>query len=129
MTRSEAVLYHQIHPAKLATDIVGAVVSLVLLWQHELAIGLAVMIVPSVVATGLVMRFADLERLKESPFGRYVGRWMTPAMQAVRVAGLVISSVAAWRHAPVWIAVGLAVTLAGWLRGALVPARDTGPSG
>jgi len=73
MRQEEAVLYHQIHPAKLATDIAAAIISLVLLWEHRLALALVVMLVPSVVATALVIRFADLERLKASPLGATSG--------------------------------------------------------
>ena len=124
MQQQEAALYHQIHPAKLATDISGAIISLVLLWEHDLALALVVMLVPSVVATVLVMRFADLERLKASRFGLYVGRWMTPAMQGVRIAGLAVSSLAAWWHSPAGIALGMAITLAGWTRGLLGSRRD-----
>jgi hypothetical protein len=39
VTLKEKILFHQVHPAKLATDIAAAVVSLYFLWQHQLVIG------------------------------------------------------------------------------------------
>jgi hypothetical protein len=37
MTLKERMLYHQVHPAKLGTDIAAEVTSLYFFWQHELA--------------------------------------------------------------------------------------------
>ena len=39
---SQALLLHQVHPAKLGTDITAAAVSTMLLWRHHLWPGLLV---------------------------------------------------------------------------------------
>jgi hypothetical protein len=119
MTFRERQLYHQIHPAKLATDISAQIVSLVFFWQHALVVGLVAMFLPPIVASALVIRFADLTWLKDSRLGRYIAWEMTPAMQAVRLAGTLPMVLGAWWHAPWLIALGLAIVLFGWLRGAM----------
>ena len=40
MTLKEKILFHQVHPAKLATDAISAVISLYFFWQHALTLGL-----------------------------------------------------------------------------------------
>jgi hypothetical protein len=67
---ADKALYHQIHPAKLLTDWATAFVAAYLLWEHALVAGLIVGFIPSVVASALVIRFADLERLKASGIRR-----------------------------------------------------------
>jgi hypothetical protein len=119
VTLKEKILFHQIHPAKLATDIAAAVVSLYFLWQHELAVGLATHIIPPPVGSAAVIRFADLEPYKTSRIGAYLARYMTPTAQAARLAGDLITVVAAWYHSPADIVVGLAIILAGWTYGLL----------
>lgn len=42
LSRRDKILYHQIHPAKLAVDIVGGVVSTWLSWRHELLLGMVI---------------------------------------------------------------------------------------
>jgi hypothetical protein len=86
MSMGEKALYHQIHPAKLATDISSAAVSLYLLWAHDLQLGLIVGHIPSIIATVPVIRFADLEKYKQSDFGKYVNTYMDRRMQVVRLA-------------------------------------------
>jgi hypothetical protein len=101
---AERTVYHQIHPAKLATDVLAEVISVRLLWQRHLAAGLVVHLVPSVVASAiLTRRTAALEWLKATPAGRYVRAEMTPPMVALRVLGDVITVVGAWRRQPLVI--------------------------
>ena len=69
-----------------------------------------------------MLRFADLKALKQSAFGAYEQRYMTPAMQLLRVCGFLIMAVAAWNHVPLAILAGLAVIVAAWLRGVIMPA-------
>jgi len=85
MTFREKQLYHQIHPLKLATDISAEIVSLYLFWKRKLLAGLLVALVPPVIASALIMRLVDLEKYKQSAFGKYVRSYMTPAVVAVRV--------------------------------------------
>jgi hypothetical protein len=120
MPFADKLLYHQIHPLKLATDIAAAFGSLYPFWQHRLWLGLAVAVIPCVIASILVMRYADLEWLKGSAFGVYIGRSMTPAMQALRLAGFVVMALGAWFHTPLAILFGIVIVLAAWLKGALL---------
>ncbi len=68
MDLSERTLYHQIHPLKLLTDWSAAFLSLYFLWLHELIIGLSLQVIPSVIASVLIIRFGDLERYRDSSF-------------------------------------------------------------
>jgi hypothetical protein len=120
MTLNDRILFHQIHPAKLATDASAAVLCLYFFWQRDLALAIGVAMVSPLIASGLVLRFVDLEALKQSALGVYVKRYMTPAMQLLRVCGFLVMAIAAWSHAPVAILAGLAVVSAGWLKGVIV---------
>ena len=122
MTLREKTLYHQIHPAKLATDILAAIVSVWFLWRHELAIGLAVHFLPPVIASGLLVPFANLEAQKASSLGRYISRHMTRTVEAVRLAGDIVLIAGAWYRAPLVIAAGVLVVIGGWASG-LLPLR------
>jgi hypothetical protein len=119
MTRREKYLYHQVHPLKLLADWGAGLGSLYPLWRHELAWGLAVMLAPPIVASWLLLRFADLEPCKRSAFGRYVARHMTRVMEAVRLAGMAGMAVGAWNRSPAAIASGLVVIILAWCWGAL----------
>jgi uncharacterized membrane protein len=68
-----------------------------------------------------LVSYTDLERLKASPFGRYIGIYMSALMQAIRFAGMFIMVLGAWFHTPFVIAAGLAVILLAWLRGVIWP--------
>jgi hypothetical protein len=120
---NEKVLYHQIHPLKLAADIISAFVSLFLLWIHDLVLGLIVGYVPSVIATVLIISFADLEKYKQSTFGKYVKTYMNRTMQAVRLAGDTLSKIAAWYNIILLIIISMLMILLAWLRGKLFPAK------
>jgi hypothetical protein len=117
VTLKERILFHQVHPAKLATDIAAAAVSLYFLWQHQLVVGLAIHFIPPPIASAAVLRFADLEPYKASAIGAYLACYMTPTAQATRLAGDLITVVAAWYQSPAGIAFGLAIILAAWVYG------------
>jgi hypothetical protein len=114
LSRKEALLYHQIHPAKLAVDISTGLGSTALLWGHHWLRAAALALAPSVVATALLIRFADLERLKASAFGRYVAFHMTAAATATRSLGQLVMWAAAWWQLGWAIAVGFALIVVGW---------------
>jgi hypothetical protein len=120
MTLKEKILFHQVHPAKLATDIAAAVVSLYFLWQRELAIGIATHFIPPPIGSAAVIRFADLEPYKTSRIGAYLARYMTPTTQATRLAGDLITIVAAWYHSPAGLVSGFAIIVAAWSYGLLL---------
>ena len=117
MNRAERVLYHQIHPVKLATDIATAIVAAWLLWQHRLWIALIVGFVPSILVTAALLRWADLEPYRRSRFGQYVARFMTRRIEAARFAGLIPLWVGAWMREPVAIAAGAVWIVGCWLWG------------
>jgi hypothetical protein len=119
VTLKEKVLFHQIHPAKLATDIAAAVISLYFLWQHQLVIGLLTHFVPPPIASFAVIRFANLDPSKTSPLGTYIARYMTPAAQGTRLAGDFLTVVAAWYQSPLGIVLGLAMVFVAWTYGLL----------
>src|SRR5215212_4431890 len=64
MDLNEKVLYHQIHPAKLAADVSGSLLSTYLMWRRRFAWAMLAAFVPAVLASVLVIRYADLERRK-----------------------------------------------------------------
>ena len=122
MTLCDRILFHQIHAAKLVTDTLAAVISLYFLWRRDLSLAIAAATVPPLIATALVLRFADLNALKRSALGAYVKRYMTSGMQLLRVCGFLIMAVAAWNHVPLAILGGLAVIVLAWLKGVIMPA-------
>ena len=71
MNLKEKYIYHQIHPAKLLTDIAAGIASLYPLWLHQLLLGLLIMLAPPLIASLLTIRYANLQRYKKSPFGKY----------------------------------------------------------
>ena len=120
MTLKEKILFHQVHPAKLATDILAAVISLYFFWQHNLVVGLLIHLIPPPIGSFAVIRFANLEGYKNSQLGAYLLRYMTPTAQAMRLLGNIIIVLAAWFHSPIGIAVGIAIVLAAWSYGLLL---------
>jgi hypothetical protein len=89
------VLYHQIHPAKLAADITGSIISTYLMWHRRFGPAMLAAWVPAILGSALVLRFADLERLKHSAFGHYIRQFMTRRIEAWRFAGQIVMWVGA----------------------------------
>jgi len=125
MTFKEKILVHQVHPIKLATDISAAVISLYFFWKHELVVGLLTHFVPPPLGSAIVIRFTDLERYENSRLGAYLFRYMTPAAQAARLVGDLVTVFAAWFHSPAGIGAGLIIILAAWSHGLLRRKRDS----
>ena len=119
MTVRDKLLYHQLHPAKLAVDISTAIVAAVFFWQQHLFRGLAIGLVPPIVASILIIRFVDLERVKASWFGGYAARHMTRPLEIARLAGMAIVWTAAWYRSGYYCVVGTLVIIFAWARGAL----------
>jgi C4-dicarboxylate transporter len=122
MTLSEKILLHQVHPLKLATDIGASIVSLYFLWRHQLLIGLLTHFIPPPIGSAAVIAFAKLEPYKHSSLGSYLVRYMTPAAQATRLAGDLITVVAAWYQSLGGLIFGLAIIIVAWTYG-LLPLR------
>jgi hypothetical protein len=98
MTAQEKFLYHQIHPAKLFVDWSTGLAALYPLWRHELLLAIFIGIVPSLITSLALVRFAHLEKYKESRFGRYISRYMTRAVEMLRSAGYALMAIGAWFH-------------------------------
>ena len=124
MTLKERALYHQIHPLKLGTDILASIVSLYFFWQHELLIALALHFLPPIIMSALLVRYAALERYRESSLGRYIGRYMTHTIEGVRLFGDLVTIMGAWNHDWFLLTAGFAVVLGAWCNG-LLPTKQT----
>ena len=122
MTPKDKALYNQIHPLKLSTDILAAVVSLYFFWLHQPLPALVLHFVPPLVASALLIRYADLTPLKESAFGRYVGRYMTRTIEGIRLFGDLVMILGAWIHDVLLLSAGLLVIVGAWCSG-LLPSK------
>ena len=119
MTPREKSLYHQIHPLKLGTDISAELVSLYLFWKRRFIAGLIVCFIPPMIASALIMTFANLEKYKQSSFGKYIHSYMTPGAVILRILGTIVSHIGAWYRKPTLIPLGWTLVLLGWLCGRL----------
>lgn len=99
-----------------------------LLWQQRLAAGLLLGLIPPIAVSVPLMCWADLERLKASPFGRYVARYMTRGMALLRLGGAVLLWLGAWYHIPLLLVGGVGVVLVAWARGKLWPGLPPDPA-
>ena len=117
MSLSDRVLYHQIHPLKLFTDVSTVAIACYLLWEHRAGWrgALVVGFLPSILVSALLIRWADLEPYRRSAFGRYVGRFMTRRVEVARFAGLIPLWGGAWTHSVPLMAAGAAWIIACWL--------------
>ena len=125
MTLKEKILYHQIHPLKLAADIGSEPVSLYFFWHHDLVLGLATHFVPPIAASLTLVGCADLETIKSSNPGRYLQRHMTRTVEGIRLAGDVVMVSGAWFHQPALIVAGLAVVVIAWCSGCFGKTLET----
>jgi hypothetical protein len=114
MSRRDRLLFHQIHPVKLAVDVAGGVVSTWLMYEHRWVAALLSTFPASIVATAALVRWAELERLRDSAFGRYVAHHMTATATATRSAGQIVAWIGAWLRSPALIVGGAAVIAIGW---------------
>jgi hypothetical protein len=119
VTRKERILFHQVHPAKLLTDVAAGIISLYFFWMHELWLGLAIHFIPPPLASALVLRCADLAQVRDSRTGAYLLRYMRLAAQA---SCDLITIFAAWFHTWIGIAVGFLIVIGAWSYGLLASA-------
>jgi hypothetical protein len=117
MDFGEKVLYHQIHPAKLAADVGASLVSTFLMWRRRFVAAMLAAFIPATIASVLVIRYADLEKRKRSPFGRYIGRYMNRRVEAWRFFGQVVVWVGAWYRVGKLVPIGVAIVVAAWASG------------
>ncbi|HEX4412457.1 MAG TPA: hypothetical protein VH107_02440 [Lacipirellulaceae bacterium] len=121
MKYEEQLLYHQIHPGKLAADIAGSIVSTYLVWQHHFWWAMLCAFAPALLGSALVLRFANLEPFKQSRMGRYINRFMNHWIEAWRFTGQIVMWVGAWYHAGWMIFAGALVVIVAWSFGLCVP--------
>lgn len=121
MTLQEKTLYHQIHPLKLFTDLSAGIVALYPLWQNNLLTALLIMFVPPILVSFIFIRFVNLEKYKQSSFGKYVQQYMTHSVEMIRFAGYALMAVGAWYHSAWLIPIGFLVVVLAWLRGIFFP--------
>jgi hypothetical protein len=121
MTVEERLLYHQLHPAKLAADISGSIISTYLVWQHLFWWAMLGAFAPAMIGSALVLRFANLDRLKDSRMGQYIERFMNHWIEAWRFGGQIIMWVGAWYHLGWAIPFGALVVIAAWSFGLCLP--------
>jgi hypothetical protein len=123
MLYREKQLYHQVHPLKLGTDISTSIVSTYFFWVHDLWPAILTTLVPPVAVSVIMLSTMDFSWIKRSAVGRYLAWEMTPATQALRLAGALVMIFGAWYQQWWGIVLGLLIVLFGWLRGLLLPPR------
>jgi hypothetical protein len=124
MTLREKLLYHKIHPAKLLVDVSALIAAAVLLWQQHLLRAIAVGIVLPALASACVILFADLEKQKDSRFGRYVAGNLTRPVEAALGLGVLLFWGGAWYRSTMVCLAGLIVIALTWVRAPAVRMRS-----
>ncbi len=117
--------YHEVHPAKLAVDISTTLLSIYLYWVQDFVLGTVIGYLPSVIVTVVIIKWVNLEKIKQSPLGRYIDKYMTNTIRIIRIAGLIVATIAAWYNIWWLVLVGLLVILLAWLRGKILPMKNT----
>ncbi|RHX83357.1 hypothetical protein [Leptospira stimsonii] len=117
LTFKEKLLLHQSHPAKLAVDISGSIISTYFFWEHRWLTGLFITFSASIAITLYLFHYADWEKLSRSPLGLYTLRFMNRSLEGIRFGGQVLIWVGAWNKNPFGIIAGAIVILGAWLWG------------
>jgi hypothetical protein len=115
MSLCEKVLYHQIHPVKLAVDLASGLLSTWFIWNHEVWTAMAIAWLPPVIVSAVMLRTMDFSRQRDSAFGRYVAFHMSHTAEAVRMSGQVAMWIGAWYHAAWAIPAGFLIVILGWI--------------
>jgi hypothetical protein len=128
MTRAERLLYHQIHPLKLLTDVTTSFASSWLLWQAQWWWAAAVAWLPSLLMTAALVGSANLEPYRDSEIGHYAARFMTQRrITALRFGGQAIMWAGAAAQIPWLLPAGFMVVVYAWLNGLWAPASSSSP--
>ena len=120
MTFAEKKLYHQIHPLKLSVDICSGILTTYLSWQHDIFWFLILFLLPSVIVSILTIKYADLEKLKNSGFGKYIEKYMTTSIEVIRIVGQIIIWTAGWYHLAIIMIIGFLIIIGAWCNGLLI---------
>lgn len=117
MNLPEKNLYQQIHPVRLAVDWITGFASCYLFWKQDAVGAVIVAFGPSLLVSLVIVRFADLEPLKNSAFGRYFKRTYNRTADLIRFGGFIIMAVSSWFQDLRFAGVGLIVIIATWTYG------------
>lgn len=117
MNFQEKAIYQQIHPARIFTDWASGIYACYCFWHQQIVLGLVMMFIPSLVVSVLVTRFADLEKLKNSSFGKYYKRIYSKSIDLVRFAGFILMMGGSWLQNWELIIGGFVVVLYTWILG------------
>lgn len=123
MNFQEKKLYQQIHPAKLFTDWSTGALALYFIWLHKIVIALIVMFPLAIISSLLIVRFVDLEKYKQSRFGKYLKVYMTTRWEVLRFLGYVITVLGAWFHISWLIPTGIVIIVLAWGNGIIFPSN------
>ncbi len=117
MNLPEKNLYQQIHPARLLADWTTGLYACYLIWHQEIIPAVVVAFIPSLIVSLIIVRFVDLERIKNSPFGRYYKRTYTKTVDLIRFGGFVVMAGGSWDQSLPIVAAGLAIIIGTWTYG------------
>jgi hypothetical protein len=123
MNLRERILLHQVHPAKLATDLGTGLAAAWLLWDQMLPAALIVGFLPSILMSIYLILRADLSRYRDTPLGRYFLSPRTRPGDPVRLFGLIVMWVGSWFNSIPGAIAGLVIILFAWGKGLLVRKR------
>lgn len=121
----DAMVLHQVHPAKLAVDAASTVASLWLLWRGRTKTGLVVHYLAPLATSFVVLR-GDVARLRDTAAGRYV-LTIPQGGHALRAASDTLMVRGARRHKPALMVIGALGVSAGWSSGLLARRALTAP--
>ncbi len=117
MTLLEKNLYQQIHPVRLLTDWSSGIFACYLFWNQKLIEGLVAAFVPSLIVSLIILRFTDLEKLKNSPFGRYYKRTYNRTVDLIRFGGFVVMAAGSWNQSLQIAGAGFIIIIGSWTYG------------
>jgi hypothetical protein len=120
MTLLEKNLYQQIHPVRLIVDWGSGITACYFFWMRDIWTGVAISVLPSLIVSLFVVRFADLEKIQSSPFGRYFKRTYSRTVDIIRFAGFVILAGSSWWHSAPGMIAGLLIIILTWTYGLFI---------
>ncbi len=85
-------------PSQAAHRLGSLPLALYLLWHRRWRLALIVALVPSILASYVLIRYADLEAYKQSRFGEYIAGSMTRSMEGVRLVGAGLMMLGVWQR-------------------------------
>ncbi len=117
MTLLEKNLYQQIHPVRLFTDWSSGFYACYLFWNQLMIEGLIAAFIPSLIVSLIILRFTDLEKIKNSKFGRYYKRTYNRTVDFTRFGGFGVMAAGSWNQSLQIAGVGLIIVIGTWTYG------------